>query len=226
MIHFSHTEWMIAMYNVRRLQAEEETYRKQLFDSGYKTMLRQEQTSVDLLEDTLCKIKKPGDSVLDMCCRTSTHGLACLLLQPHCEVVGCKSDENFLAEAMSFLVSTFCRHNLKKDSDLTASQDVMGSTKTLGHAFDRRAAKKRADVGNAPKQPTAVQTIPKYILHFMSMYSKDGSLCKTCHNNPFAQWSQTSCGRLNGVDVSSLPTECDALAETIMKSRIYHPTAR
>lgn len=76
------------MSNVSRLQAEELIFGKQLYDSGYKTMLKPEQKRGNLLQNIICKFTKPGDLVLDACRGTVAAGQAFLLPKHHLRSVG------------------------------------------------------------------------------------------------------------------------------------------
>lgn len=136
LIPSGHPWWANDMNNVPCLVVEQIIYSKQLSDSGYQTMLRPEQMSVNLIQK-ICYLTKPGDLVLDMCCVTIATGRACLFLQQNRRLVECDRDQNFLAKAMPLLPETFDRQVMNKDSALTASEDVLCAGKILVDALDR-----------------------------------------------------------------------------------------
>lgn len=61
---------------------------------------------------------------------------------------------------------------------MTASQDVLSAVKTLVDPLNGIAAMKRANVWAVLKKLAAVQTFPKHVLHFMTMYYKEERLFK------------------------------------------------
>lgn len=60
LIRSSQPSWTTEVNKVPRLQPEKAICRKPFFDSGYKTMLRPGQKSVNVLQDILGRFRKPG----------------------------------------------------------------------------------------------------------------------------------------------------------------------
>lgn len=87
---------------------------------------------------------------------------------------------------MSF-AETFSRQLLNKDADMNASEDISTTTKTLVNRLNGISANKRADGWPVPDHFAPLQTFPKHILHFTSIYHKDKGVFKIaviylCHN--------------------------------------------
>lgn len=75
-----------------------------------------------------------------------------------------------MVEAVSASKESFARKLMDKNSDLTASDNVLSAARTLVDAGNGIAKMKGAGVWAVPKQIVAVQMLPKHILPFISIY--------------------------------------------------------
>ena len=212
--------------NIPRIQPSDILYREETNENGRPFMWRPEQKSIPMLKDIIVRMTKPGATVVDTFAGTCATAKACLMLKKHRKFIGCDKDEDCLEAAMPELLRVFAEQVLNEDSDIVCAPEVGEAAKVYLHALKGMDRRKRINKWTVPGGLPPAQTMPDYLLEFLSSMHLDYSLLDKNGNIPIHSWSPKWRNRLELMNPRALlATELSALGVAVQKSTIKHKNA-
>lgn len=188
------------MNNIGKLPHEEIVFRQQCGDSGRKSMARPEQKNVSWMRDVIRKFTKPGMVVVDCCAGTLAVGKAGLSLPEHRRVILCDVDSDVVRQSMPSLVLVFAKQVLSDASDIVGNDEVVAAAKKYISAIENTETQLRLASAHGPPGFPPYQTLPDYLLRFMSVFHIDKTFYDKLQGIPPHSWPRRYCSLWHGMD--------------------------